>query len=194
MAAKKLGFGLMRLPSLDPNDPSKIDIEQTKKMVDSFIEQGFTYFDTAWMYCGFASEKAAKEVLVDRYPRDSFTLATKLHSGFISTKEDRDKIFNAQLEKTGAGYFDYYLYRFADTDYIDIATADDDNPLDYSATISFISEDQNDLTLKITRNSTTTTLCDTNNNTIRKNWFPMQIHSDTKYVITNSYYGWWPEE
>lgn len=107
--AKKLGFGLMRLPSLDPNDPSKIDIELTKKMVDSFIEQGFTYFDTAWMYCGFASENAAKDVLVDRYPRDSFTLATKLHSGFINTKEDRDKIFNTQLEKTGAGYFDYYL-------------------------------------------------------------------------------------
>ena len=107
--AKKLGFGLMRLPSLDPNDPSKIDIEQTKKMVDSFIEQGFTYFDTAWMYCGFASENAAKEVLVDRYPRESFTLATKLHSGFIKTEEDRDKIFNAQLEKTGAEYFDYYL-------------------------------------------------------------------------------------
>ena len=107
--AKKLGFGLMRLPSLDPNDPSKIDIEQTKKMVDSFIEQGFTYFDTAWMYCGFASENATKEVLVDRYPRKSFTLATKLHSGFIKTEEDRDKIFNAQLEKTGAGYFDYYL-------------------------------------------------------------------------------------
>ena len=109
MAAKKLGFGLMRLPSTDPNDPSKIDIEHTKRMVDSFIEQGFTYFDTAWMYCGFASENAAKEVLVDRYQRDSFTLATKLHSGFIQTKEDRDKIFNAQLDKTGAGYFDYYL-------------------------------------------------------------------------------------
>jgi predicted aldo/keto reductase-like oxidoreductase len=109
MGAKKLGFGLMRLPSLDPNDPSKIDIEMTKKMVDTFIEHGFTYFDTAWMYCGFKSEEAAKEVLVSRYPRDSFTLATKLHSGFITTKEDRDKIFNAQLEKTGAGYFDYYL-------------------------------------------------------------------------------------
>jgi hypothetical protein len=78
-------------------------------MVDSFIEQGYTYFDTAWMYCNFASESATKEILVDRYPRDSFTLATKLHTGFISTKEDRDKIFNAQLEKTGAGYFDYYL-------------------------------------------------------------------------------------
>ena len=68
MSQKKLGFGLMRLPSLDPNDASKIDIEQTKKMVDTFIEKGFTYFDTAWMYCGFASENAAKEALVSRYP------------------------------------------------------------------------------------------------------------------------------
>lgn len=55
MNQKKLGFGLMRLPSLDENDPSKIDLEETKKMVDTFIERGFTYFDTAWMYCGFHS-------------------------------------------------------------------------------------------------------------------------------------------
>jgi hypothetical protein len=61
------------------------------------------------MYCGFASESAAKEVLVDRYPRDSYTLATKLHAGYIETKEDRDRIFNEQLKKTGVDYFDYYL-------------------------------------------------------------------------------------
>lgn len=109
MADKKLGFGLMRLPALDPNDPSKIDIELAKKMVDVFMERGFTYFDTAWMYCGFASENATKEILVDRYPRDSFTLTTKLHAGFIRTKEDRDKIFNTQMEKTGVSFFDYYL-------------------------------------------------------------------------------------
>lgn len=109
MNAKKLGFGLMRLPSLDPEDPSKIDIEQTCKMVDTFLERGFTYFDTAWMYCGFKSEEATKLALVDRHPRDQYTLATKLHAGFIKTKEDRDKIFNEQLRKTGAGYFDYYL-------------------------------------------------------------------------------------
>jgi predicted aldo/keto reductase-like oxidoreductase len=109
MSNKKLGFGLMRLPSLDADDPSKIDIEQTKQMVDTFIERGFTYFDTAWMYCGFASENAAKEALVKRYPRDAYTLATKLHSGFIETKEDRDRIFNEQLQKTGVEYFDYYL-------------------------------------------------------------------------------------
>ena len=106
---KKLGFGLMRLPSLDANDPGKIDFEQTKRMVDTFIERGFTYFDTAWMYCAFQSERATKEVLVSRHPRDSFTLATKLHSAFLKTKEDRDRIFNEQREKTGVTFFDYYL-------------------------------------------------------------------------------------
>lgn len=109
MSEKKLGFGLMRLPSLDPNDPSKIDLEQTKQMVDIFIEKGFTYFDTAWMYCGFQSESATKEVLVDRHSRDSYTLATKLHAGYIKTKEDRDRIFNEQRKKTGVSFFDYYL-------------------------------------------------------------------------------------
>ena len=106
---KKLGFGLMRLPTNDPNNAADVDLEELKRMVDLFLEKGFTYFDTAWMYNGFASERAAKAALVDRHPRDSFTLATKLHAGFFDSLEDRDKVFNAQLEKTGAGYFDYYL-------------------------------------------------------------------------------------
>jgi uncharacterized protein len=109
MEDKKLGFGLMRLPLLNQNDDKSIDIELTKKMVDKFIERGFTYFDTAWMYCGFESENAVKKVLVDRYPRDKYTIATKLHAGFIKSKEDRDKIFDTQLKKTGVDYFDYYL-------------------------------------------------------------------------------------
>lgn len=109
MNTKKLGFGLMRLPTNDPANPGDIDIEQVKKMVDLFMEKGFTYFDTAWMYCGFNSEPTVKTVLVDRYPRDRFTLATKLHSGFFNSLEDRDKVFREQLAKTGAGYFDYYM-------------------------------------------------------------------------------------
>lgn len=109
MGNKKLGFGLMRLPLVDANNAADIDIEKTKQMVDAFLEHGFTYFDTAWMYCGFRSENAAKECLVDRHPRDSFTLATKLHVGFVDTKEDRDRIFQAQMEKTGVSFFDYYL-------------------------------------------------------------------------------------
>lgn len=120
MNAKKLGFGLMRLPSLDSNDPSKIDIELTKKMVDTFLEKGFTYFDTAWMYCGFKSENAAKEALVDRHPRDSYTLADKLHAGFLRTKEDRDRIFNEQMAKTGVDYFDYYLLHDVGQDHYEV--------------------------------------------------------------------------
>ena len=106
---KKLGFGMMRLPQLDNNDYASVDIELTKQMVDYFLEQGFTYFDTAWMYCGFQSEGAVKEALVDRHPRDSFTLATKLHCGFFNSPEEMDDIFRQQLEKTGVSYFDYYL-------------------------------------------------------------------------------------
>lgn len=106
---KKLGFGMMRLPMTEKEGKSVIDIEQTKQMVDSFIENGFTYFDTAWMYCNFGSERAVKEALVSRHARDTFTLATKLHAGFVNCEEDRDRIFNEQREKTGADYFDYYL-------------------------------------------------------------------------------------
>ncbi len=109
MSTKRLGFGLMRLPLSDPDDPAGIDMERTKQMVDTFLERGFTYFDTAWMYCGFQSENAAREALVERYPRDRFTLATKLHAGFLQGKEDRDRIFNEQMAKTGVEYFDYYL-------------------------------------------------------------------------------------
>ena len=106
---KKLGFGLMRMPQLDKTNAAKVDVEQVKQMVDLFMEKGFTYFDTAIMYNGFASQGVAKAALVDRYPRDSFTLATKLHAGFFNSLEDRDKVFNDQLTQTGAGYFDYYL-------------------------------------------------------------------------------------
>lgn len=120
MGDKKLGFGLMRLPLLDANDAASIDIELTKQMVDAFIENGFTYFDTAWMYCGFNSENATKEALVKRHQRDTFTLATKLHAGFLKTKEDRDRIFNEQMAKTGVDYFDYYLLHDIGYDHYEI--------------------------------------------------------------------------
>ena len=117
--AKKLGFGLMRLPRLNPNDEGSIDLEQTKQMVDIFLQRGFTYFDTAWMYCAFKSENAVKDVLTSRHPRESYTLATKLHAAYIHSLDDRDAIFNTQREKTGVDYFDYYLlhmgFSFHDT-------------------------------------------------------------------------------
>jgi predicted aldo/keto reductase-like oxidoreductase len=116
---KKLGFGLMRLPTTVANDPAAIDVELLKQMVDTFMERGFTYFDTAIMYNGFMSQPMVKEVLTSRYPRESFTLATKLHHAFFKTLEDRDKVFSEQLEQTGAGYFDYYLLHGIESSNID---------------------------------------------------------------------------
>ena len=101
---KKLGFGLMRLPQKD----GKIDIVQVKQMVDRFLAEGFTYFDTAWAYAG--SEDAIRQALVERYPRDRFLLATK-NAAWIDCKcrEDAIKQFDISLRQTGAGYFDFYL-------------------------------------------------------------------------------------
>lgn len=106
---KKLGFGLMRLPQNDPANAADVDVEQVCRMVDLFMEKGFTYFDTAWMYNGFASENVVKKALTSRHDRSTYTLATKLHAGFFDSFEGRDEMINKQLEKTGAGYFDYYL-------------------------------------------------------------------------------------
>ena len=102
----KLGFGLMRLPKRG----GKIDIEQTKQMVDLFMEAGLTYFDTAYVYDDGDSERAAKAALVDRYPRESYTLCTKLCAWMGAHNEKTAKQqFYTSLERTGAGYFDYYL-------------------------------------------------------------------------------------
>ena len=103
---KKLGFGMMRLPHNDKNNSADVDVEQVKKMVDMFLERGFTYFDTALMYNAFASEAVVKEALTDRHPRASFTLATKLHAGFFNSFEERDTVFEGQLKKTGVEDFD----------------------------------------------------------------------------------------
>ncbi len=99
----KLGFGLMRLP----RKGLVTDIEQMKRMVDLFLESGFTYFDTAFVYPG--SEAAAKKALVDRYPRDAYTLATKLNVLLAPSEKAAKKQFYTSLERTGAEYFDYYL-------------------------------------------------------------------------------------
>ena len=103
----KLGFGLMRLPKLEDGS---IDVEQTKTMVDMFLKAGLSYFDTAYVYDNGESEKTAKVALVDRYPRDSFTLATKLNGamGKPTVEQAKAQLYTS-LERTGAGYFDYYL-------------------------------------------------------------------------------------
>lgn len=104
---KKLGFGLMRLPK---TEGETIDIAQTCDMVDEFMANGFNYFDTAWIYNGGKSEEAARDALVKRYPRESFALASKLAAwAGDKTKEASIKQFETSLERTQAGYFDYYL-------------------------------------------------------------------------------------
>jgi len=118
---KKLGFGFMRLPVKDLNDPSSIEMETLNKMVDTFLERGFTYFDTAYMYHAFKSEIAIRESLVKRHDRDSYTLATKLPVMFLKTEEDQERIFNEQLEKCGVDYFDYYLLHNLSISHYEIA-------------------------------------------------------------------------
>ncbi|MBQ4150474.1 MAG: aldo/keto reductase [Clostridia bacterium] len=105
----KLGFGLMRLPLTDANVASSIDIPALTEMVDAFIANGFTYFDTAWMYCGGKSEDAVNEVLTKRYPRDAFSVTSKLPGYKIKSFEDRDIVFAEQLRRTGLEFFDYYF-------------------------------------------------------------------------------------
>ena len=104
----KLGFGLMRLPK---NADGSIDIEQTIRMTDAFLEAGGTYFDTAYVYDGGRSEEAVRKALTERVPRDRYTIATKLHAAAAGChdEESAKRQFDKSLERTGAGYFDFYL-------------------------------------------------------------------------------------
>lgn len=116
---KKLGFGCMRLPLLNADDSASVDHERFCEMVDTFLERGFTYFDTAYMYHGFKSEIAVREALVKRHPRESFLLADKLPLACLEKKEDVERIFAEQLEKCGVDYFDYYLLHNINSGYIE---------------------------------------------------------------------------
>ena len=102
---KNFGFGLMRLPM----NGEEVDIEQVKKMTDRFLEEGFTYFDTAHPYIKGKSETAIREALVKRYPRESFLLADKLSPNSFNSEEEIRPVFNEMLEACGVEYFDYFL-------------------------------------------------------------------------------------
>ncbi len=104
-AMPRLGFGLMRLPEKD----GKIDIPHVCRMADEYMKAGMNYFDTAYVYHGGNSEKAVKEALAKRYPRESFMVATKLPAWCLHTEADRDRVFQEQLERCGLEYFDFYL-------------------------------------------------------------------------------------
>ena len=101
----RFGFGFMRLPMIGDN----VDIPQTIKMVDAFLENGFNYFDTAHGYIEGKSELAIKECLSSRYPRDRYLLANKLSFNFFQKEEDILPLFQQQLDACGVEYFDFYL-------------------------------------------------------------------------------------
>ena len=102
---KKLGFGLMRLPT----KAGLIDIKELKAMVDIFMDAGFNYFATAHPYMALRSEGAIRKALVKRYPRDSFYLVNKLTSNFFINESQIIPLFNSQLKACGVDYFDVYL-------------------------------------------------------------------------------------
>lgn len=105
----KLGFGCMRFPLTDPKDVTAIDIDQVKEMVDLFMDAGGTYFDTAFVYHDGHSEVALREALVERYPRDSFTIATKCLAWALPDAEAAKACLDTSLERLGTDYVDYYL-------------------------------------------------------------------------------------
>ena len=106
---KKLGFGTMRLPLRDADDVKSIDHEQMCRMVDLFMERGFTYFDTAYPYHGEQSELAVKRCLTDRYARERYILADKMPILRVKAPEEYPRYFEEQLRRCGVSYFDYYL-------------------------------------------------------------------------------------
>ena len=108
-----LGFGAMRLPTKS-DDPKDIDIDAVAKMIDTAIEGGVNYFDTAYPYHNQQSESAMRKTLVERYDRDRFYIATKLPVWLCESYEDYEKIFAKQLDNLGVDYVDFYLLHALD--------------------------------------------------------------------------------
>ncbi len=102
---KNFGFGCMRLPMKD----GEIDYAEFNKMIDTYIENGFNYFDTAHGYHSGKSETALRDCLVARYPRDKYILTNKLTNFYFKSEADVRPFFESQLKICGVDYFDFYL-------------------------------------------------------------------------------------
>lgn len=109
MKEKKFGFGCMRLPLLNKEDQTSFDYDLINRLFDKYLEMGFTYFDTAYTYHGYHAEEAMRKALVERHPRESFQLATKLPLRDFKDADNMEQIFKEQLQNCGVTYFDYYL-------------------------------------------------------------------------------------
>jgi hypothetical protein len=105
----KFGFGCMRLPQKDANDPTSIDQELFNQMVDVYMERGFNYFDTSYAYHNGISEVAIRKAVVERYPRESYQICDKMPTWALTSKEDNDKFVNEMLERLGIDYFDVFF-------------------------------------------------------------------------------------
>ena len=104
------GFGFMRLPQTDENDPCSVDINQLNKMVDTYLKSSFNYFDLGFDYHNGMCEVAFKKSVVDRYPREDYIVADKLPLYLMPKKEKEfQEFFDKQIERTGLEYFDYYM-------------------------------------------------------------------------------------
>ncbi len=114
---KNLGFGMMRLPVL--SGPTDFDYEQLNAMVDAFLEAGYTYFDTSFVYHDGKSEEATRKALIERHLRDSFTVATKFPTFMLIPEEKIEETFQSQLDHLGVDYVDYYLLHNIQTEYYD---------------------------------------------------------------------------
>ena len=114
----KFGFGCMRLPLTDKNDPTSIDQELFNEMVDIYMEKGYNYFDTSYAYHNGMSEVAIRKAVVERYPRDSFKICDKMPTWALSSEEDNDKFVGEMLERLGIDYFDVFFIHNINTPWI----------------------------------------------------------------------------
>ena len=121
LKVSRLGFGAMRLPQTDANDPATIEMEEFTQMVDYYMEQGFDYFDTSYAYHGETSEDALKKALVERYPRESFRIADKIPTWLLAKESDNKDLVNIMLERLGIEYFDVLLIHNINKVFINLA-------------------------------------------------------------------------
>ena len=105
----KFGFGCMRLPQTDANDPASIDQELFNRMVDIYMEKGFNYFDTSYAYHNGMSETAIRKAVVERYLRESFQICDKMPTWALTSEKDNEKFVNEMLERLGIDYFDVFF-------------------------------------------------------------------------------------
>ena len=103
-----LGYGLMRLPLKDRRNQSEIDKEKAQELIDRAMAGGVNYYDTAWVYHQGMSERFAGEAL-KKYPRESYNLADKMPVWEVKSLDDAKRIFQEQLDRCQADYFDFYL-------------------------------------------------------------------------------------